>query len=114
MVLESVFTSYVDIGKKFYPYLPVRLFARFGYRTIDYVRDIDCPVMVIHSREDQLIPFELGTRLFEAANEPKEFVEITGSHNDGFLISGKVYKDAWQKWLKFLKSQPSLAKSQRA
>lgn len=114
LVIESSFTSYVDIGRKFYPYMPVRLFARFGYRTIDYVRDVDCPVMIIHSRDDQIIDFKFGLQLYEAANEPKEFVEISGSHNDGFLTSGEVYKDAWRKWLKSLKSRPGKFEGQRA
>lgn len=103
LIVESTFTSYVDIGKTFYPYMPVRWFARFSYRTIDYVKDVHCPVMIIHSRNDETIPFEFGLELYEAANEPKEFVEIFGSHNDGFLVSSEVYKSTWAKWLKSLK-----------
>ncbi len=103
LVVESAFTSYADIGKKFYPYMPVRWFARFSYRTIDYIKNVDCPVMLIYSRNDDIVPFEFGPELYEAANEPKEFVEILGSHNDGFLVSGEIYKKAWTKWLKFLK-----------
>jgi fermentation-respiration switch protein FrsA (DUF1100 family) len=103
LIIEGTFTSYVDIGKKFYPYMPVRWFARFSYRTIDYIKDVGCPVMLIYSRNDEVVPFEFGLELYEAANEPKEFVEIFGSHNDGFLVSSEIYKDAWVKWLKFLK-----------
>jgi len=103
LVVEGTFTSYVDIGKKFYPYMPVRWFARFSYRTIDYIKNVHCPVMFIYSRNDEVVPFEFGLELYEAANEPKEFVEIFGSHNDGFLVSGEVYKKAWINWLKFLK-----------
>lgn len=104
LVVESTFTSYVDIGKKFYPYMPVRWFARFSYRTIDYIKKVSCPVMLIYSRNDEVVPFNFGLELYEAANEPKQFVEIFGSHNDGFLISGEIYKKAWTKWLKFLKN----------
>ena len=103
LVIESAFTSYVDIGSKFYPYMPVKWFARFNYPTIDYVRKVTCPVMVIHSRDDETIPFEFGLQLYDAANEPKEFVELYGGHNDGFLISSETYKKAWIKWLTFLK-----------
>jgi len=107
LIIESAFTSYVDIGRKFYPYMPVRWFARFSYRTVDYVKDVHCPVMIIHSRNDETIPFEFGLELYEAANEPKEFVEIFGSHNDGFLVSSEIYKNAWTKWLKSLKKHKS-------
>jgi len=103
LVIESAFTSYVDIGRKFYPYMPVRWFAKFSYRTIDYIKEVKSPVMIIHSRNDEVVPFEFGLELYETANEPKEFVEIFGSHNDSFLVSSEIYKKAWVKWIKFLK-----------
>ena len=99
LVIESGFTSYADMGAKFYPYMPVRWFARFGYKTIDYVKDVTCPILFIHSRNDEIVPFEFGQELYRAASEPKEFVEISGRHNDGFLVSGEVYKEAWKAWL---------------
>lgn len=116
LIVESSFTSYVDIGTKFYPYMPVRFFAAFSYRTIDYIREVQCPVMIIHSRNDEVIPFEYGLRLYDAANEPKEFVEMFGTHNDGFLYSGEVYRQSWMKWLGFLEefkpvSEPRLKRS---
>ena len=114
LIIESSFTSYVDISKKFYPYMPVRWFAKFSYKTVDYVKDVHCPVMIIHSRNDELVPFEFGCRLYEAANEPKEFIEISGSHNDGFLFSIEIYNKAWTKWLKFLKEYKNHAVSQQA
>jgi len=114
LIIESTFTSYVDIGRKFYPYMPVRWFARFSYRTIDYIKQVNCPVMIIHSRNDEVVPFEFGLELYETANEPKELVEIFGSHNDGFLVSGEIYKQAWTKWLKFLEEYKSQAEQQQA
>jgi len=102
LIIESAFTSYADIGQKFYPYMPVKWFARFSYRTIDYIREVHCPVMIIHSQNDEVVPFEFGLELYEAANEPKEFIEIFGSHNDGFLYSSETYKKAWSKYLNFL------------
>ncbi len=114
LIIESAFTSYVDIGRKFYPYMPVRWFARFRYKTIDYIKDVRCPVMIIHSKNDEIVPFEFGLELYEAASEPKEFVEIFGSHNDGFLVSAEIYKKAWTKWLLFLKVYESRARGHRA
>ena len=114
LVIESAFTSYADIGKKFYPYMPVRWFARFDYRTIDYVKDVRSPMMIIHSRNDEVVPFEFGLELYEEANEPKEFIEILGSHNDGFLVSSETYTRAWTKWLRFLKGYEKTAERHRA
>jgi fermentation-respiration switch protein FrsA (DUF1100 family) len=102
LVVESAFTSYPDIGARFYPYMPVRLFARFRYSTLTYLKRVHCPVMLIHSKDDELVPLEFGRRLFEAAQEPKQFVEIAGGHNDGFVVSGDVYREAWARWLDFV------------
>lgn len=104
LVLESAFTSFVDTGRKFYPYMPVRLFARYSYNTREYLSKIKSPTLIFHSRDDELIPFEFGLELYESATQPCEFVEIFGSHNDGFLISGQKYKDSLVKWLKSLDS----------
>ena len=99
LVVEGAFTSYPDIGARFYPYMPVRLFARFRYHTLSHVRQARCPVMVVHSKDDELVPPDFGRRLFEAAGEPKQFVEITGGHNEGFQLSADRYKEAWTRWL---------------
>jgi len=114
LIVESAFTSYTDIGKKFYPYMPVRWFARFSYNTIDYIKAVHCPVMIIHSRNDEVVPFEFGLELYETSNEPNKFVEIFGSHNDGFLVSSETYKKAWLNWLKFLEEYSKEAGRQRA
>jgi hypothetical protein len=114
LVIESAFTSYADIGSRFYPYMPVRWFARFGYKTIQSIKDIRCPIMLIYSRDDEVMPFEFGLELFNSANEPKEFVEIFGGHNDSFLVSGELYKNAWIKWLKFLEERSQQSMSQPA
>ena len=114
LIVESAFTSYIDIGKKFYPYMPVRWFARFNYNTLDYIKAVHCPVMIIHSRNDEVVPFEFGLELYESSNEPNKFVEIFGSHNDGFLVSSEIYKKAWLNWLKFLEEYSKEASRHRA
>jgi len=114
LIVESAFTSYPDIAARFYPYLPVRPFARFRYDTLACVREVRCPVLVMHSKDDDFVPFEFGTRIFDAAREPKQFVEIVGNHNDGFLVSGDIYRDAWANWLAFVKdyeAQGSITKA---
>jgi len=93
IIIESGFTSIPDLGAKFFPHLPVRLISRYHYSTIDKVSMLDIPKLFIHSRQDELIPFEQGIRLFEKASAPKEFLQITGSHNEGFLTSGRVYTE---------------------
>jgi fermentation-respiration switch protein FrsA (DUF1100 family) len=50
------------------------------------LEEIACPLLVIHSRNDDIIPYTHGRRLFEAARPPKQFLEIEGGHNDGFVF----------------------------
>jgi len=114
LVVESTFTSYPDIGAKFYPYMPVRLFARYRYNTRAHLSRVRCPVLLMHSPDDELVPFEFGVQLFDAANEPKQFVKLIGGHNDSFLVSGDLYKDAWDRWLDFLKDARSEGAVHRA
>ena len=114
LVIESTFTSYVDMGRNFYPYMPVRWFARFSYNAGDYIKDVRCPVMIIHSANDDIVPFEFGRQLYETANEPKQFVEIFGSHNDGFILSGDTYTRAWAEWLIFLQEYRDSSPAQPA
>ncbi len=91
LILESTFTSLPDLGAGLYPYMPVRLLARYKYDTRSRLGKIHCPVLVIHSPEDEIVPFAYGRALFEAAREPKRFLEIRGGHDDGFVESGEGY-----------------------
>ena len=99
LILESTFTSVPDLAAKQYPYLPVRLLSRFRYDTEEYLGEINCPVLIIHSLNDEMIPFSHGQRLFEMAKEPKEFLEISGSHNEGSITSGKRYEEGLDKFI---------------
>jgi fermentation-respiration switch protein FrsA (DUF1100 family) len=102
LIVESSFTSVPDIGQSAYPWLPVRWLSRFKHATRDHVTMATCPILVVHSRDDEIIPFHHGQAIFEAANEPKTFLEIRGGHNDGHAISATVYRDGMQSFLNSL------------
>ncbi|MBI2819353.1 MAG: alpha/beta hydrolase [Acidobacteria bacterium] len=99
LIIESTFTSIVDMGAAQYPYLPVRWLARFHYNSLETIPRVRSPVLVVHSRQDEMIPFRHGQSLFQAANEPKAFLEISGDHNGGFLTSGPVYQEGLRSFL---------------
>ena len=102
LVISSGFTSVPDLGQQFYPYLPIRWLARISYDTREYLRSVTVPVLIAHSPEDDIIPFEHGRALFAAANPPKQFLELAGGHNDGFIFM----REAWIKMLEdFLTAQ---------
>lgn len=108
LVLESTFTSLPDVAAVHHPLLPVRLLARYRYPVLDFVPRIHCPLLVVHSREDEVIPFSHGEKLFAAAAPPKEFLEIGGNHYQGYLGSGSRYLDGLREFfLRYLKDFPA-------
>ncbi|PLX51217.1 MAG: alpha/beta hydrolase [Desulfobulbaceae bacterium] len=92
LIVESAFTSVPDMAAELYPWLPTRLLSRLHYNTLAAVRQISCPLLVIHSRQDEIIPFQHGEAIFAAADTTKDFLEIKGGHNDGFLLSDSIYR----------------------
>ena len=95
LVIASGFTSVPDLGQQLYPYFPVRWLARIRYDTRESLRSVTAPVLIAHSPEDDIIPFEHGQALFAAANPPKQFLELAGGHNDGFIFM----RESWVKAL---------------
>ena len=91
LVLASTFRSVPDLGAQIYPWLPVRLLARITYDNLARIARVDAPVLIAHSRDDDVIPFAHGEALFAAAREPKQMLVLAGGHNDGFLFT----RDAW-------------------
>jgi hypothetical protein len=81
LVLQSTFTSVPDVGAEIFPWLPVRWLGTIRYDTHAKLPRLKIPVLVMHSRADEMIPFRHGQRNFAAANEPKLFCELRGSHN---------------------------------
>ena len=86
LVIQSSFTSVPDIGSEKFPFLPVRLVAAFRYPTRERLPFVKVPVLILHSRRDQIIPFHHGEKNFAAARDPKLFWELHAGHND-YLLS---------------------------
>jgi fermentation-respiration switch protein FrsA (DUF1100 family) len=93
LILESTFTSLRDAAATTYHFPLIKWFVRFDYNTAEYLTGVDCPVLVVHSRDDEIMSFSHGQQLYELATEPKVFLEITGTHNEGFITSGRHYEE---------------------
>ena len=89
VLLFSTFTSVADLGAQIYWFLPVRLLSRIGYDNLGNLKLINAPVFIAHSRDDDVVPFAHGRKLYDAAGEPKEFLELRGGHNEGFIFTRK-------------------------
>ena len=109
LILESSFTSVPDIAKDLYPWLPVRWLSRLSHATRDHVRDVHCPVLVVHSRDDEIIPFHHSETIFASANEPRTLLAIRGTHNDAFLRDERNYIEGLRAFLSGL-SRPALSR----
>jgi len=105
LVLQSTFTSVPDIGAELFPFLPVRMLATIEYNTLQRLPEIHCPVVVMHSRADEIIPYEHGRRNYEAANQPKVFIELEGGHNDAIFADQTKYIAGAEAALKFVEEK---------
>jgi fermentation-respiration switch protein FrsA (DUF1100 family) len=99
LVVESSFTSVPDIAQDLYPWLPVRWLSRLNHATLEYIKEVRCPVLVVHSRDDEIIPFHHAETIFASANEPRTILAIRGTHNDAFLRDERTYTQGFQKFL---------------
>jgi len=85
LILEGAFTSVPDRGAEVYPWLPVHWLATQRFANIDKIGFVALPKLLMHARDDSIIPYEHGLRLFEAASAPKQWVELKGGHLRAFL-----------------------------
>ena len=99
LVLASTFTSISDRAAELYPFMPIRFLSRFSYNSIERLPSIKIPVLVIHSIDDEIIPFHHGDRNFQVANQPKKLVKLRGDHNGGFLDSLETYRNGLNEFI---------------
>ena len=91
LILQSTFTSIPDLANACYPFIP-KFVVRSRMSSIDKIGTIDYPKMIIHSPADEIIPYRMGRRLFDAASEPKTFYKVPDAgHNDTFTVGGVAY-----------------------
>ena len=93
VILESAFTSALDVANEYYFWLPTHWIVRFRYDTRADVARIHRPVLIAHSLDDEIIAFRHAQQLYAAANPPKEMLVMRGGHNDGFVVTGPAYVD---------------------
>ena len=73
VILESPFTSMVNMGKKYYPFFPVGLLLKDKFESYKKIKKVSVPVLVLHGKKDKIVPFAMGKKMYELANEPKFF-----------------------------------------
>jgi fermentation-respiration switch protein FrsA (DUF1100 family) len=101
VILESAFTNMSDMAKQHYPVLPGLGVFKVKFPSIDRIGGIKTPILFIHGDEDEIVPYELGRRLFDAASAEKQFYTINGAHhNDTYIVGGKEYFERFERFVR--------------
>ena len=102
LVLESTFTSAAEMGARRYPWLPVRRLVRYRYDSAAALERVRVPTLFAHSPEDETVPFCLGRALHDGYAGPKQFFNLRGGHNRGYLEMGDAYPAGLARFLSSL------------
>ena len=94
LVLESTFSSATDMARELFPLLPMHWLLRYRFDSMAKIGSVETPVLSVHSPGDEIVPFAYGRALFDAANEPKRFLEISGGHNERDYLADPRYQAA--------------------
>jgi uncharacterized protein len=99
LALEAPYANAVDIGAQRYWYMPVRWVMKDQFRSADHIKQVKVPLLIMHGTLDRTVPFTQGQRLFELANEPKQFIEAPELGHD--LIADET---TWRRVIEFFNS----------
>ncbi len=107
LIVEGGLISVVQRGQELYPFIPVRWIARTRFSSIEKIPRVSAPKLFLHAVADEVIPLSHGRRLFQAAAEPKTFVELAGTHSDAFAIDSARYFGSIADFLRMLQNARS-------
>jgi uncharacterized protein len=114
LVLRSPFTSIADVAAHHYWFLPVRRLLWDRFDSLSRIGRVRCPLLVVAGDRDGVVPFASSERLFAAANQPKQFVRVSGAdHNDDDLVAGESLMRALVPWLAATLSLGEIVESRR-
>ncbi len=91
VILESGFTSMTEMAQNLYGWLPIRLLLQWNYDNLGRIRNISTPILIIHSPDDEIVPFSYAQRLYDAAVSKKQFLKISGNHLEGYMENRDKY-----------------------
>jgi hypothetical protein len=100
LIMESPFSSLMDMGSHLYPWFPARWLVRNRFDSASKITQYRRPLLITHGTRDSIIPFRMGQQLYELANEPKHFSPVPGAdHNDVPWVGGAAYFQAIDRFL---------------
>ena len=100
VILEAPFTTFFELARTHYPFVPKVLLKDFEFSNISRIAELKAPLLILHGTRDEICPYRMGEELFKKAPEPKEFFSISGGgHNDLPMVAGD---DFWEKPGRFI------------
>ena len=102
LILESTFSSAKDFANSVFTILSRLVYVRYDFNVAQKIQRVNYPVLILHSPDDEIMPFNLGEKVYQSANKPKRFVQMKGDHNYGFILSQPGYGEAIGEWLSSL------------
>ena len=84
VILETPFTSMINAAKEFYPYIPVNLLLKDRYENYKKIKNINIPILIMHGEQDTIVPFKMGKKMYQLANEPK--YSYFTKHDDHMMV----------------------------
>jgi len=108
MILVAPFASLGDMAKIAYPQIPFAYWlAGNRYNSLARINRVTVPSIIIHGERDEIVPISQGHKLYQAANQPKQFLGLPAAgHNDTNIAGGGIYWDTLTEFLRTI-SQPS-------
>ncbi len=99
VILESPFTSMINMGKKYYPFFPVKLLLKDKFESYKKINKIKIPIFIMHGKVDKIVPYYMGKKMHDLANEPKYFYsQEYGDHmieyDEKLLLALKRFVDS--------------------
>ena len=98
LILDSTFSNAVDMARFYYPHIPSVLVS-IKLDSLSKIKNVKKPVLFFHSKDDDIVPYKLGRKLYEAANDPKEFITLQGDHNDGHMFDYEKFTGGIKRFL---------------
>jgi fermentation-respiration switch protein FrsA (DUF1100 family) len=108
LILDSTLSSGRDMARRLFPFIP-NFMIRIRLDSITKIKSLTIPKFFIHPQDDEVIPYALGQKLFQAAPGPKKFVTIFGGHNDSWAVSQSVWIDSVKAFFKQLLTEDANA-----
>ena len=104
LVLEAPYTSIVAIAARAYPFLPVRMLLRDRYETDKIIAQVHVPLLILHGRQDDVIPVEMGRIVAQLANEPKRLAIFPAGRHSDLYLDGNNARLVFNAWIATLRS----------